>query len=129
IGAAKAAGKTENPGRIGAAEPATEPGICGAEGAPGAEPGCEPEDYRRTGAGAADLLQPAAEPAPGGCGAEMRMDTRGRDGLQVSAAEERHTLLCPLPDETRKVGKTVASGADGRERDPTGGDAGATGAD
>ncbi len=43
--------------------------------------------------------------------------------------EERHTLLRPLPDEAREVGKAVASGADGRERDPTGRDAGAKGDD
>src|SRR5207244_601036 len=117
---AETAGETKNSGRIGPTGPAIEPGVCGAEGTSGAAPGCGPEDYRRTGAGTAGLLQPAAEPAPGRRRAEMRVDTRGRDGLQVSAAEERHTLLCPLPDEARKVGKTVASGTDGRERDPTG---------
>src|SRR6266853_6669710 len=129
MGTAETAREAKSSGRIGPSEPATEPGLCGAEGTSGAPPGCGPEDYRRTGAGAADLLQPAAEPAPGRRCPEMCMDTRGRDGLQVSQDEERHTLLCPLSDEARKVGETVASGADGRERDPTGRDAGATGAD
>ena len=43
--------------------------------------------------------------------------------------KERHLLLRPLPDEACKSGESAASGANGRECDPDGGDRGATGAD